>query len=358
MQKFSREFLQSILDGIQDPIKIVDTNYDIVFTNLAAAKATKRPFDEILGNKCYKLFYNLQEPCPHCLTSSVFSTGKAGSTPFVKETKDGENIYFDLFSFPIADSKGKVKFVIELVKDISQRKKLEEQLLSSERLASMGEIAATIAHEINNPIGIILGFAQDLLLEATPESKQYKILKIMEEEADRCGRVVKGLLDLARPVAPLFSPVRVEEVLEKSLSLLGPKFSKGRIAVKEKIASSLPLVNADHLQIQQVFVNVLLNAIESMQNGGEITLSVSLDNSQEEKKYIRVEISDTGIGISNEDISRVFHPFFSRGKKKGTGLGLSISKRIVESHGGTIELKSVLKEGTTCLIRLPASGGQ
>jgi len=357
MQKFSREFLQSILDGIQDPIKIVDRNYDIVFTNLAASKATRRPFDEILGNKCYKLFYNLEEPCPHCLTSSVFSNGKAGSIPFVKELKDGEKIYYDLFSFPIADSKGKVKFVIELVKDITQRKKLEEQLLSSERLASMGEIAAAIAHEINNPIGIILGFAQELLLETAPESKQYKILKIMEEEADRCGRVVKGLLDLARPVTPQFSPVRVEEVLEKSLLLLEPKISKGSIAVKENIAPSLPLVNADRQQIQQVFVNVLLNAIESMQNGGEIVLSVSLDNSQEEKKYVRVEISDTGIGISNEDILRVFNPFFSRREKKGTGLGLSISKRIVESHGGTIELKSVLNEGTTCLIRLPVSGG-
>ncbi len=356
-QKFSRKFLQSILDGIQDPIRIVDENYQIVFINKAATKAVGKPFDEIVGKKCFDLFYHLQNPCPHCLTEWTFSTGRAGSTPFVKEMDDGAKNYYELFSFPITNGSGEVEYVIELVKDITQRKKLEEQLVSSERLASMGEIAATIAHEINNPIGIILGFSQDLLSEAPQDSKEYKVLKVIEEEAKRCGRVVRGLLDLAKPATPQFSFVKIEEIVEKSIILLEPKISKGGIAVVKRYTRTLPLVKGDPQQIQQVFVNVLLNAIEAMPDGGKIALSVTSKNSQEGKRWVSVVISDTGIGISKEDLSRVFLPFFSKGKKKGTGLGLSISKRIVESHGGTIEMESAFKKGTTCVIRLPVTEG-
>ncbi len=219
----------------------------------------------------------------------------------------------------------------------------------------MGEIAAGFAHELNNPLGIVLGFAQELLSETFPSDPRYRDIKIIEQETARCSEVVKNLLNFARPQPMKIATTPIDQVIDTSLSLLKLKLKNNRIKLAKTVSPNLPLVNVDRYQMQQVFINIMVNAIQAMPQGGNLRIKVYPDNQSEPEAspMVTVQISDTGSGIPEEHLSRVFDPFFSTKLRKGTGLGLTICHQIINAHKGRIDIKSQLGKGTDCIIKLP-----
>jgi PAS domain S-box-containing protein len=233
-----------------------------------------------------------------------------------------------------------------------QAKELEQQLIATGRLVSLGEITASMAHEFNNPLGIILGFVEDLLINIAPEDPNFRPLQIIDEEAKRCKRIIQELMDYTRPRAAALSSTSLNIIIAKTLSLVENRLYKQKIAPETAVPDDLPAVYADYQQLEQVLVNLYLNAIDAMPNGG--TLSVSAQTCRDgEEPAVVVAVSDTGFGIDDDSLAKIFHPFFTAKKTRGMGLGLPICERIVKNHGGRIEVESLFGRGTTFKVYLP-----
>ncbi len=228
---------------------------------------------------------------------------------------------------------------------------IQDHLVQAEKLASLGKLAAGIAHEINNPLGGILIYTHLILEDQQESSPHSQNLEKIVKETQRCRDIVKGLLEFARPKEPKMIPTDVHEVMEKSISLLERQALFQNITVKKAYAPNLSRIIADGAQLQQVFMNIILNAAEAMDGNGTLTLRSFLE---EEGGDLAVEISDTGRGIRAEDMKRLFEPFFTTKEVgKGTGLGLAISYGIIQKHGGSIEAESRVGEGARFRIKLP-----
>jgi two-component system NtrC family sensor kinase len=250
-----------------------------------------------------------------------------------------------------------IRTLEDKVEERTQELKMtQNQLLQSEKLASIGQLAATIAHEINNPLNGILTYTKlierklaDGIVKEEEIPKLRSYLAIMERETEKCSTIVRDLLDFARQREPsLKSDVDINEVVAQALSLLKNQIALQEITL-EKRYGHLPPIVADPMQLRQVFLNILLNSCEAMHDGGRLTITTAFSKKE---KVVKVEIADDGIGIPEEDLPKIFDPFFTS-KEKGTGLGLSVVYGIINSHQGTIEAKSTVGEGTTIIVTLP-----
>ncbi len=269
---------------------------------------------------------------------------------------------FNIMTQRLKKADGEIKDLIKnLEKKVTKRtdelKAVQYQLLQSEKLASIGKLAATIAHEINNPLNGILTYTKlierklaDGTLKKDEIPKFLSYLGIMERETERCSTIVRNLLDFARQREPSLKPdVDINAVVEEALSLLANQIALQEITLEKKF-NQLPPIMADPMQLRQVFLNIILNACEAMNKEGVLTVTTALSNKR--KKAVRVEIADSGVGIDEKDLPKIFDPFFTS-KEKGTGLGLSVVYGIINSHQGTIEVDSKAGEGTTIAITLP-----
>jgi signal transduction histidine kinase len=234
----------------------------------------------------------------------------------------------------------------------NQAQELEQQLLASGRLVAVGELTASMAHEFNNPLGIVLGFAQGLLANMDSSDPNYHHVQIISEEAKRCEKLVQELLEFGRPKNADFAWTDVQEMIQKTLDLVQPRAGKSKIEAYAKFAGELPQIHADPQQLQQVLLNLSLNAVDAMPKGGTLTIAAT----QESPNRLTITVADTGIGIEPDVLPRIFQPFFTSKKRRGLGLGLPICDRIVKGHGGRIEVESMPGEGTRFTIRLPING--
>ena len=283
---------------------------------------------------------------------------------------------FDLLvsAGPLHDSQQQVLGCLFTLNDISERKRaedalrqseeklrrqaedLEQQLIASGRLVSLGEITASMAHEFNNPLGIMMGFTQDLMSETDPSHPHYRSLKIIDEESKRCEKIIRDLLQFARPKSADFCPTDVKQVIEKTLGLVANHLYKQKIETIIQIEEPLPKIYADSQELEQVLVNLYFNAIDAMPEGGRLTVGAKLSlDAPQAPPEVAIRVSDTGFGISPEDLSKIFMPFFTAKKKRGLGLGLPICDRIIKNHGGRINVKSRPEQGTTFEIYLPVA---
>ena len=276
-------------------------------------------------------------------------------------SKDEIGYLADSFNKMTADLKTANEKLVEwgktLEKKVEERTKelaeMQAHLFEAEKLASLGKLAAGVAHEINNPLGSILIYSHLLLEDADKKSPHYENLKKVVKETSRCKDIVKSLLEFARPKEPEMSLININEIVETSLSIMVRQALFQNIHLKKMYASPLPKIVADRAQLLQVFINIILNAAQAMDGNGVLTLSSSLS---EEGSYIEVKFSDTGPGIKEEDKKRLFEPFFSTKEVgKGTGLGLAISYSIIQKHQGTIEVKSEAGKGSTFTVKLPVT---
>jgi PAS domain S-box-containing protein len=231
----------------------------------------------------------------------------------------------------------------------NQAKQLEQQLLASGRLVAVGELTASMAHEFNNPLGIILGFAQGLLDGMNTADPNYQHVRIIAEEAKRCERLVQELLEFGRPKSADFILTDIAEIIERTMSLVQPHAAKSKVETAIGIAGPLPRMHADPQQLQQILLNLSLNAVDAMPHGGTLTVAAAVDADES----MIITVADTGIGIDADVLPKIFQPFFTSKKRRGLGLGLPICDRIVKSHGGTIYVESHPGQGTTFKIYLP-----
>jgi len=344
-------WLESIFDSMEDGIIVINKDNKIASINRRQADILGVAPEDLIGKSCNDFIH------PSCINmcEKVFGTGDKMRSEISFNIK-GNQVYEDIIFAPVKNKDGESEQVIEVLRDITEKKRMENLLIRSERLASMGEIAACVAHEINNPMGIILGFTQRLLTKTSDDNVIHEELKIIEQESIRCGKIIKNLLDFSRPSIPQKRLVSIEQIITRSVKLIELQINKNKIHIHKKI-SKKSKIEIDPYQIQQVFMNILLNAIQAMPDGG--TLSISANDQLQDVDYPNgitcIEIADTGIGILNENVGLVFEPSFST-KKNGTGLGLSLSKRIVEAHGGALELTSEIGKGTQVIVKLPNEG--
>jgi signal transduction histidine kinase len=231
-----------------------------------------------------------------------------------------------------------------------QAQELEQQLIASGRLVSVGELAASMAHEFNNPLGIVLGFTQDLLGKTEPSHPSYRALQIIKEEAERCEMLVRDLLEFARPRGEEFIPTDLKQLVAKTMEKISNRLEQQKVLLKENTADDLPRLYADPRQLQQVLVNLCLNALDAMPDGGKLTVGAQRSGSG-----IVLTVADTGFGIDAGNLAKIFQPFFTAKKRRGLGLGLPICARIVKAHGGQIDVESEVDRGTTFKIILPVN---
>jgi two-component system NtrC family sensor kinase len=230
-------------------------------------------------------------------------------------------------------------------------RQMQAHLIQQEKLASLGKLAAGIAHEINNPLGGILIYSHLLLEDTKKEASQYQNLEKIVMETTRCRDIVKGLLQFARPEEPETTQISVNSILDKALSLLESQAIFQNITKKKEYQDDLPQVVADRSQLQQVFINIILNAVDAMDGKGTLTLKTFLRKGE---PFIHISISDSGHGIKKADRSRLFEPFFTTKEVgAGTGLGLAICYSIIQKHKGTIEVESEVGKGSTFTVKLP-----
>lgn len=275
-----------------------------------------------------------------------------------------------------------------LYKDLQDRmeelKQTQAQLIQSAKLAAIGELAAGVAHEINNPLTSIMGFTRLLLQEADDDDPIKEDLQIIDWEAARTRAIVRALLDFAHQREPQLEPTDVNEIVRSTVTLIRPQAKGARVTIKESYDETLPPVSLDADQIKQVFLNIMTNAIQAMPEGGELKVVTAyrpqaqspelvegrspggstgspqrLAEGMDDTDCVAVEFHDTGTGISAEDLPRIFDPFFTTKEiGQGTGLGLSISHGIVERHGGRIEVESEVRQGSTFTVMLPVTERQ
>jgi len=237
----------------------------------------------------------------------------------------------------------------ELGKSLNQLKEYQEHMQQADRLKAVGELSAGIAHEIRNPLSSIRGSVEILREDYLQEDPKYELMSILLKEVERMNKVVGDFLGFARPPRPEFFPCNISKVVDRTLQLVSSRISKKRIELQAQTSGTLLDIQADAQQLQQAFLNIILNAIQSMPDGGKLNIAV-----EKKDNCIQVEFKDTGEGILPEDQKRMFDPFFST-KDKGTGLGLAIVYKIIEAHNGTIEAKSELGKGSVFTIKLPIS---
>jgi len=252
----------------------------------------------------------------------------------------------------LRDEEGNRSGAVVLLQDLSELEALQEAVERERHLAALGRLAAGVAHEVRNPLSSLKGFAQFFRSKFRPGSEEERYSDIMIEEVERLDRVVQELLDFAKPTSPDRTLSDPNDLVEQALALIAEDAQFRDVTIERRFAPDLPQVFVDPLQVRQALLNLFLNGIEAMEGGGTLTLETAVTRGGQDAPSVSVGISDTGEGMTPDEIAKLFEPFYTT-KPKGTGLGLTIVSRILEQNGGQITVTSASGEGTTFTVRLP-----
>ncbi|WP_258881688.1 sensor histidine kinase [Paenibacillus sp. sptzw28] len=339
-----KEHLESFINHTTDAIHVVDLNGCITQVNQAFEQLYGYTSEEALGHSLPLVPEHLNFEEQQTLES--LKSGKLlTARETVRVTKGGEWISVSITTSPIRDKHGTIRAFASITRDMTGRNKMEELLRRSEKLTTVGQLAAGVAHEIRNPLTTLRGFLQ-LQLETNKLNTRH--IDIMLSELDRINLIVSEFLILAKPQASRFEEKDVRFILGDVISLLDSQAHLCDVVFETRFSIEPCLISCEENQLKQVFINVLKNAIEAMPSGGRVQIHVDCKGDQ----HVSVSIIDEGIGIPEDMISKLGDPFFT-GKETGTGLGIMVSQRIIQSHQGTMDIKSKVNEGTKVTIRLP-----
>ena len=352
LERAAKEW-RTTFDSISDLIMIHDNDHRIIRANKAAADWMKTTPKELVGKLCCEVFRGNKEPQANCPCASALKTGKP--VGFENYNPSLGTYLYESHS-PLFNDQGEAIGSILVARDITEQKRMEEQLILTDRLASIGELSSGIAHELNNPLTSVIGFSQLIMDGDVPENIR-EDLSIVNSEAQRAAGIVKNLLTFARKHAPVTELCQINNVIENVLKLRAYEQKVNNIEVEKYLAADLPEIMMDHFQMQQVFLNIIVNAEFAMLEAhkkGKLTVSSEIS-----ANVITVRVTDNGPGISKENLKHIFDPFFTTKEVgKGTGLGLSICHGIVSEHGGQIFATSKLDQGTTFTVELPLHTGE
>ncbi len=352
-QNWSREFiiLKEAVENTNEAFVTIDEDHQVVFFNKVAESIFGYKREDILGRDLNTIL------TPHCskghraAVRRYLETKKATlighETEFIAARKDGTT-FPAVISFSVAEVEGR-HFFTALVRDVTEKRILEEQVSLSHRLAALGQVVAEITHEIKNPLMLIGGFARQLRKTVKDEKGREK-LGIISMEVERLERLVLELRDLYLPATLSVGPVDIHEVIEEVYELTKEECRRQRVNVRLKTDGNKYLVPGDREKLKQVLLNLIKNAVEALPGGGNLVILSEFTGER-----IEVAIKDDGPGIAKEDQEKIFAPFFTT-KKKGSGLGLSICKRIMDEHKGCyFDLSSEEGKGTTAKISFPVT---
>lgn len=349
--------LDNIVSEIGADLLVIDRDNKICWANKRLIE--HHPLGKsILNHTCFDAYCHLQSVPADCPSIKVFETGQIHQTESVVMSNHRKK-FCNVISSPIFDKEGKVVQVLELIQDITNKKnedekqkKLQQHLVHSDRLISIGRLASGVAHEINTPLAILSGMIQGFLEKDNSFTKEtVKEFKTMQKVTKRIEKIVDSLLDLSHfEGAEQAKQIHINELIKSTVSLIDEQFTTKNKNIILKLSPSLPKIYGFAEQFQQVFMNLLINADDATDDGDTITIITS----QKDKKTIHISFKDTGTGIPEDHMSKIFDPFFTTKEVgKGTGLGLSITYGIIERHHGTINVKSKVGKGTTFDINLP-----
>jgi PAS domain S-box-containing protein len=353
----SKAMLQSVFDGISDPLILLDKNMSIFMLNEAALKYYQLASDEdVIDMACYKAIKGQSSPCDGCNVSEHI-TGGSQVTFERKGCFDPDRLE-QVVVYPIREAPGGVECCILRISDITENRNMENQLIRADRLSSLGQLSGGIAHEIRNPLSGIRLFV-DILCDEEKFERTEAELEIFQEirgNIHKINSIIGRILDFARGPQSTSTKIEVNSLINESLKLWYPRMRDREIKLELSPGDGLPDVLGDAIGIQQVVNNLIQNAIEAMSNGGR--LSISTQNGppsfNEGRPVVKIKIQDTGPGIAPDQQKKIFNPFFTT-KPAGTGLGLAISYQIVERHGGVLTFYNNSDQGTTFTVELPAT---
>lgn len=352
----SEGLYRSLVERAEDIIFRVDRKGNFLSMNNYGYNFFKRRPDDILQHNLTELF---PAECAEIQMKSIEDVFEDNVSRHLicPVFMDGGEYWLSTNFSGLLDETEKVTSILGISRDITERRKMEEQMYHTEKLASLGTMAAGVAHEINNPLAIILGFTEMLAEKVPTDSEFYEILKTMEKQGLNAQRIVSNLLSFARFAEPKEEEININQSIEAVLTVEGNTLKLNNISVRRDMAASLQTVKGDPGELQQVFFNVISNAISAMKEGGLLNIVTrSLDSG----RNVEIRISDTGSGIRKEHRPKIFDPFFTTKRVgEGTGLGLAISYALVSKHGGTITFETKTEEesketGTTFIVTLPA----
>ncbi|MFO7930329.1 MAG: PAS domain-containing sensor histidine kinase [Thermodesulfobacteriota bacterium] len=363
MEKKLREahdFMNKIIQSSPSPIMAADLKGNIFIWNRAAEETLGYTASETIGKLHITKIY--PEGLAYRLMKMIRSPEHGGvgmlrSHPMLYVRKDGEIIDGSLSAAMIYDDEGNEVATVGSFVDMTERIEMErtlqstqEQLLQSEKLAAMGRLTSQIAHELNNPLFGIMNTLELLKTEIPPENKRRKLLDMSLSETVRLAEMLRKMLSFSKPDEEEKAPVNINTIIDELLMLHDKQLRENSIKIKSELADDIPEVYASRNQMRQVFLNMISNARDAMPEGGTLTFKT-----WHKAKTVYIEITDTGQGIKEENINRIFDSFFTtKDTVKGVGLGLSVCYGFIKDHGGDIKAKSKAGEGTTFTISLPA----
>ena len=345
-----KEYNENILESLDSGIVVLDLDGRLVRWNRAMETLDGRARLQVLGRSLDAVF---PEAFLEALRGSLVLGDQQEIAHIYKlhlPSAGGRSLIVNVSIAPFQSAPGERCGTILILDDVTARVRLEEQLQHTEKMASVGLLAAGVAHEVNTPLAGISSYTQLLRGQLEETDPRQQVLEKIEKQSFRAAKIVNGLLNFSRSSGTEFELVDVNKVLLDVLSLVEHQLEGSRIRVRRELAAELPWVRGNENRLQQVFFNLVLNARDAMPSGGWLTLATSAD-----ADTLVVEVKDTGHGIRREHIRRIYDPFFTtKGIGKGTGLGLSVSYGIVQEHGGAIFVESVPGQGTTFQVALPA----
>lgn len=347
----SEKKYRKIFEGSMDTIFILDDQGRFVDLNpagLVVFKFTDK--NEIIGRQLESFFVNPGD-CVE-LMSDLRAKGFLEDRACALRSEDESEIHMLLSATTTKDQDGRIRSYEGIAKDITTRVHMERRLQRAEKLASLGQISTGIAHEINNPLGIMLGYTQLLIRDHEPGSQTHDDLKIIEKHARNCKTVVEDLLKFSRSTPTKKRIVVVNDLINEVVSLVAHQFEMDKISLSTGLDPDLPGIVADDEKLKQVFMNLLMNAKQAIKSKGTVSISTIYEPQHDR---ISIVFSDSGCGIPEEIIDKIFDPFFTtKPVGEGTGLGLSVSYGIIQDHNGRIEVKSVPGKGASFIIFLPS----
>ena len=343
----TKQYLENLLENANDVIYTLDTEQRFTYVN-SKIEAWGYRKDDLLGRPYLAL---LSKRHRGKRLKSTLDIGAKQVYEVEVVTRTGEPRAVMVSVSPLHAVEGAILGVLGIARDMTETKKLEQQIRNSEKLASVGRLAAGVAHEINNPLGGILNCLYNLRKGALSPSRQEEYRVSMEEGVRRVQTIVRQLLDFSQQHEPAFALTDIHHVVDRVLVLTTHLFAPNRIVLETRFGQGLPNVMVDRHMIEQVLMNLVLNAVQAMKNGGMLTIRTSVAEG-----VCLIEVCDTGSGISPAVLPRIFDPFFTtKSEGEGTGLGLSVSLGIVERHGGKILVDSEVGKGTIFTLCLPVS---
>jgi PAS domain S-box-containing protein len=352
-RKLSQEF-HTLLNAISDTLILLSPEMKVLWTNGGNALELNETVSDPVGQYCYKLLHDRSALSEDSPITRCFDTAEK---EVAVVTHNGAVL--DIRAFPVKETE-QVSGVLLLVSDITEKMAMQAEAMQAGHMASLGELAAGVAHEINNPITGIINYGQILINECSPESMEKDIGERIVKEGERIGRIAKTLLSYARDAREEKKPTHVPAILEESIILTQAQIRKEGIDLKIDLPEDLPEVDVNFQQIQQGFINIINNARYALNEkypgrhknkrfeitGEKVTIS--------DRQYVRIVFYDQGVGISGHELSMLTKPFFStKPFGKGTGLGLNITQRIITDHGGRLSFESTKGEFTRVIIDLP-----